>query len=105
MPRLNAVPAQHGGGGRHLERVPAVHPADPADQPERLKLGQLLLVDPGRVEQLPPAQRAAGRGARGAGSRGLSALVGWPAPSADGGTSRSLITRSGRYWSRWAVRM
>src|SRR5215831_1674328 len=64
VPCLHAVPAQHRRGGRHLGRVPAVRSAHPADQPERLELGELLLVDPGRVQELAAAQRAAGRGAR-----------------------------------------
>src|SRR5260370_25452994 len=64
VPRFHAVPAQRGRGAGDLERIRAVYPPDPADQPERLQLGQLLVVDPGRGEQLAPAQRAAPRGAR-----------------------------------------
>src|SRR5258707_1355193 len=59
VPGLNAISAQHRGGGRHLECVLAVCPADSPDQPERLKLGQLLLVDPGCGDEIAPAQRAA----------------------------------------------
>src|ERR1700683_1812719 len=46
VPGLDAIPAEHGGGRRDLERVPLVHPPGPADQPEVLQLGKLLLLDP-----------------------------------------------------------
>ena len=58
---------------------------------------------PAAVEQLAAAQRGLAGHGRGIAGRGRAEPGGVAAPS--GGGSRSLITRSGRYWSRCAVRM
>jgi hypothetical protein len=53
---LHPVLAERGDGPGDRERFRAVLPADPADQAIVFELGQLLLVDSGRLEQLTPGQ-------------------------------------------------
>ena len=82
----------------HGERVLAVLPAPPAHQAELLELVQPAA----RRCRPPPAARpwlSIALPGRGPPARAASSAV----PS--GASSFSLITRSGRYWSRCAVRM
>ena len=56
VPGLHAVLAQRGQGPGDRQRVRAVLPTHPADQPVVLELGQLGLADLGGVEQLAAGQ-------------------------------------------------
>jgi hypothetical protein len=56
VPGLYPVLAERGHRPGYRERLRSVLPADPADQAVVLELGQLLLLDPGRLEQLAPGQ-------------------------------------------------
>ena len=73
---LHPVLPERGDGPGDRERFRAVLPADPADQAVVFELGQLLLVDSGRLEQLTPGQ--VGRrttGARDPGGPGVPVVV------------------------------
>jgi hypothetical protein len=54
VPGLHPVLAERGHGPGDRQRIRAVLPADPADQAVVLELGQLLVIDSGRLEQLAP---------------------------------------------------
>jgi hypothetical protein len=54
MPGLHPVLTERGHDTGDRERLRAVLPADPADQPVLLQLSQLLVVDARRFEQLAP---------------------------------------------------
>jgi hypothetical protein len=54
VPGLHPVLAQRGHRAGDRERLRAVLPADPTDQAVILELGQLLVVDVRRLEQLAP---------------------------------------------------
>jgi hypothetical protein len=70
VPGLHSVLAERGHRSGDRERLRAVLPADPADQAVVLELGQLLILDSGRLEELAPghvggrARRAAARSPR-----------------------------------------
>ena len=65
VPGLHSVLAERGYHPRDRERLRTVLPAHPADQAVVLELGQLLVVDSRRLEQLAPGQ-VSGRAPRGA---------------------------------------
>ena len=109
VPRLDAVPGQAGGGagdGQVGGRVPAVGVG--GEQAELHAVGQLLRLQAGGPGELLGGQRratvvvvAVGGGGGGTGAGPAAAGSGSPRSSA---SRCSLMTRSGRYWSRWAAR-
>src|SRR5215472_9921126 len=54
VPGLHSVPGKPGDSSCDIQRVLAVQPADPPDEPVRLEFGKLLLIDAYRVEQVAP---------------------------------------------------
>jgi len=88
VPSLHPVLAERGHRTGDRERLRAVLPADPADQAVVLELGQLLVVDARRLEQLAPGHvrgytPGAAVGARGSvasGVPGVPRAVGEPFP-------------------------
>jgi len=77
VPGLHPVLAERGHRPGDRERLRAVLTADPADQAVVLELGQLLVVDSRRLEQLPPGH---------VGGRVTRAVVGARAPATLGGS-------------------
>jgi hypothetical protein len=85
VPGLHPVLAERGRRPGDRERLRAVLPANPADQAVVLELGQFLVADSRRLEQLAPGHvggRAPGAGAcaRGCGTRRGPGPVGEPFP-------------------------
>jgi hypothetical protein len=83
VPGLHSVLAERGHRSGDRERLRTVLPADPSDQAVVLELGQLLILDSGRLEQLTPGhvgRRARRPAARFPGARRGSGAVGEPFP-------------------------
>jgi hypothetical protein len=83
VPGLHSVLAERGHRSGDRERLRAVLPADPADQAVVLELGQLLILDSGRLEELAPGHvggRARRAAPRSPGARRRCGAVGEPFP-------------------------
>jgi hypothetical protein len=83
VPGLDSVLAERGHRPGDRERLGAVLPANPPDQAVVLELGQLLILDSGRLEELTPGhvgRRARRPAARFPGARRGSGVVGEPFP-------------------------
>jgi len=68
MPGLHPVLAERGHRPGDRERLRAVLPTHPADQAVVLQLGELLVIDSGRLQQLAPGH-VSGRAPRATGAR------------------------------------
>ncbi len=64
VPRLDPVPAERDDDPGGIQGLRPVLPSRGPDQPEVFQFGQVAIVDPGRVEQFPAAQRPAAAAAR-----------------------------------------
>jgi len=83
VPGLHPVLAERGHGPGNCQGIRSVLPADPADQAVVLELGQLLIADPRRLQELAPGHvggHAPGALARSPGTRRGPGPVGEPFP-------------------------